>query len=95
MASIFTLIINGDIPGHIIYRDELCAAFLTIEPLSPGHTLVVPIEEIDHWIDLEPDLAGHLFQVAQNVGRAIDRVFEPMRVGMLIVGDEVPHAAVM
>ena len=91
MASIFTKIINGDIPGHFIYRDNDCVAFLSIEPLSPGHTLVVPIEEVDHWIDLSPDLAAHVMQVARKVGRAIDAVYSPKRVGMMIVGDEVPH----
>ena len=91
MASIFTMIINGDIPGHFIYRDDICVAFLSIEPLTEGHTLIVPIEEIDHWIDLDPDLAAHLMQVAQRIGRAIDAVYSPRRVGLLIVGDEVPH----
>ena len=91
MASIFTMIINGDIPGHFVYRDDTCAAFLSIEPLTEGHTLVVPIEEIDHWIDLEPEMAAHLMKVAQRVGQAIHEVYSPRRVGLLIVGDEVPH----
>ena len=91
MASIFTMIINGDIPGHFVYRDDVCVAFLSIEPLTEGHTLIVPIEEVDHWIDLEPELAAHLMKVAQRVGRAIDTVYSPRRVGLLIVGDEVPH----
>ncbi|MEN8238775.1 MAG: HIT family protein [Actinomycetota bacterium] len=91
MASVFTMIINGDIPGHFIHRDDTCVAFLSIEPLTEGHTLVVPIEEVDHWIDLDPDLAGHLMKVAQRVGKAIDTVYSPRRVGVLIVGDEVPH----
>ena len=91
MASIFTMIINGDIPGHFVYRDDECVAFLSIEPLTEGHTLIVPIQEVDHWIDLEPELATHLMRVAQRVGRAIDAVYSPRRVGLLIVGDEVPH----
>lgn len=91
MPSVFTRIIEGELPGRFIHRDDRCVAFLTIEPLSPGHTLVVPIEEVDHWIDLDPDLAAHVFQVAQRVGRAIDAVYAPNRVGMMIVGDEVPH----
>ena len=91
MASIFTMIINGDIPGHFVYRDDECVAFLSIEPLTEGHTLIVPILEVDHWIDLEPDLAAHLMKVAQRVGQAIDAVYSPHRVGLLIVGDEVPH----
>ena len=91
MPSVFTRIIEGELPGRFIYRDDRCVAFLTIEPLSPGHTLVVPVEEVDHWIDLDPDLATHLFRVAQRVGRAIDAVYAPNRVGLMIVGDEVPH----
>ena len=91
MPSVFTRIIEGELPGRFIHRDDRCVAFLTIEPLSPGHTLVVPVEEVDHWIDLDPDLASHLFQVAQRVGRAIDAVYAPNRVGLMIVGDEVPH----
>ena len=91
MASIFTMIINGDLPGHIVYRDEVCVAFLSIEPLSPGHTLVVPIRETDHWIDLDPDVAGHLMQVAQRIAKAIDAVYHPVKVGMMIAGLEVPH----
>ena len=91
MPTLFTRIIEGELPGRFVYRDDQCVAFLTIEPLSPGHTLVVPIEEIDHWIDLEPELAGHLMTVAQRVGKAIDSVYEPTRVGMTIVGLEVPH----
>jgi histidine triad (HIT) family protein len=91
MSSIFTMIINGDLPGHFVYRDDTCAAFLSIEPLTEGHTLIVPIEEVDHWIDLDTELATHLMHVAQQVGRAIDAVYSPRRVGLMIVGDEVPH----
>jgi histidine triad (HIT) family protein len=92
MATLFTRIINGELPGRFVYRDDRCAAFLTIEPLSPGHTLVVPIEEVDHWIDLDPDLAAHLMRVAQRVGRAIHEVYRPTKVGLTILGLEVPHA---
>ncbi len=71
MASVFTMILDGDLPGRFVYRDELCAAFLTIEPITPGHTLVVPVQEVDHWVDLEADLAAHLMVTAQSVARAI------------------------
>jgi histidine triad (HIT) family protein len=91
MASIFTMIINGDIPAHFVHRDDVCVAFLSIEPLTEGHTLVVPIVEVDHWIDLDPELAGHLMQVAQRIGRAQDALYSPRRIGLLVVGDEVPH----
>lgn len=92
MVSIFTKIIEGEFPGRFVWRDERAVAFLTIAPLKPGHTLVVPIEEVDHWIDLEPGLAAHLMDVSQAVGRAVQQAFEPTRVGLMIAGLEVPHA---
>ena len=94
MASVFTRIITGEIPGRFVWRDDRCVAFLTIEPLNPGHTLVVPIEEIDHWIDMPADLAGHVFSVAQRIGRAVHAAFTPARMGLIIAGMEVPHAHV-
>ena len=66
-------------------------AFLSIHPLRPGHTLVVPRDEIDHWIDLEPELAKHVMAVAQSVGKAIDKGFKPAKVGLMVAGLEVPH----
>jgi histidine triad (HIT) family protein len=91
VASVFTRIIRGELPGRFVWRDERAVAFLTIEPLRPGHTLVVPVQEVDHWIDLEPGLASHLFQVAQTIGKAQQRAFRPRRIGLAIVGIEVPH----
>ena len=91
MASIFTKIINGELPGRFVWRDDRAVAFLTIQPLKPGHTLVVPIEEVDHWLDLDPELARHLLDVSQQVGKAIDRAFEPEKVGLIIAGLEVSH----
>jgi histidine triad (HIT) family protein len=91
MATIFTKIIQGELPGRFVWRDERCVAFLSINPLRPGHTLVVPIEEVDHWIDLDPELMNHLTGVAHTIGRAQMQVFRPTRVGMMIAGLEVPH----
>lgn len=91
MPSIFTKIIGGEIPATFVWRDPECVAFLSIAPMKPGHTLVVPRIEVDHWIDLDPALAQHLFAVAQTIGRAQDTAFSPRRVGVMIVGDEVPH----
>ena len=65
MPTLFTRIIEGEIPGTFVWRDDQCVAFLSINPLAPGHTLVVPIEEIDHWVDAPPELNAHLFDVAQ------------------------------
>ena len=91
MTTLFTKIIEGQIPGRFVWKDDLCVAFLTIAPLKPGHTLVVPRAEIDHWIDAEPDLLAHLVTVARSVGRGIDRAWKPRKVGLALVGLEVPH----
>lgn len=91
MPTLFTRIIEGEIPGRFVHTDDRCVAFLTIAPLRPGHTLVVPRVEVDHWVDLDPDLAAHLFRVAQRIGRAQVDAFAPERVGMIIAGMEVPH----
>jgi len=91
MPSIFTQIINGEMPGHFVWKDELCVAFLTIAPLKPGHTLVVPREEVDSWTDLDPDVMKHLTGVAQAIGRALDKAYQPEKVGLTILGLEVRH----
>ena len=91
MATLFTRIIDGELPGRFVWRDERCVGFTTIAPLQPGHTLVVPIAEIDHWLDLDADLAAHLFAVAQTIGQAQMAAFSPARVGLIIAGLEVPH----
>jgi histidine triad (HIT) family protein len=91
MPSVFTRVIEGELPGVFVWRDEYCVAFLSINPMHPGHTLVVPRAEVDHWIDLEPSLAGHVFRVAQTIGQAQDRALDARRIGVIIAGDEVPH----
>ncbi len=91
MATIFTHIINGDIPGTFVYRDELCVVFLTINPLADGHVLVVPIEEVDHWVDLSPSLSQHLFAISHRISKALQTAFPCERVGMIIAGYEVNH----
>jgi len=91
MPTIFTRIIEGELPGTFVWRDDVCVAFLSIAPLKPGHTLVVPRAEVDHWIDLEPEVNAHLMRVAQELGSAQQRVFSPTRVGLMIAGLEVPH----
>ncbi len=91
MPSIFTRIIQGQLPGRFLWRDDKAVAFLTIAPIKPGHTLVVPIQEVDHWLDADPELNAHLTAVAQKVGAAIQEAFQPTRVGLMIAGLEVPH----
>lgn len=92
MATVFTRIIQGEIPGTFVWRDAHCVAFLSINPLAHGHVLVVPIDEVDHWIDCPPELSAHLFDVAHRVGQAQQRAFAPERVGLIVAGYEVPHA---
>lgn len=94
MTTLFTKIIEGDIPGRFVWRDDDIVAFLPIALLAPGHTLVVPIEPVDHWIDLDPELNGRLWTVAQTIGRALDVIYRPTKVGLLVVGEEVPHVHV-
>ena len=91
MPTIFTKIIEGDIPGHFVWQDDRCVAFLSINPITMGHALVVPRAEVDHWLDLEPDLAAHLMVVARAIGLAQHHAFRPPRIGMEIAGFEVPH----
>lgn len=91
MPSIFTQIIEGKLPGHFVWKDEVCVAFLTIAPLKPGHTLVVPREEVDAWTDLDPKVMQHLAGVAHAIGRALDRIYRPEKVGLTILGLEVRH----
>lgn len=91
MPTIFTMIIEGEIPGTFVWRDDRCVAFMSINPLRDGHVLVVPREEVDHWIDCPPDLRDHLFEVSQNIARAVDQVWSPEKVGLMIAGLEVPH----
>ncbi len=91
MPTIFTRIIDGELPGTFVWRDDVCVAFLSIAPLRRGHTLVVPRAETDHWIDLDPDINAHLMRVAQEIATAQQRAFSPTRVGLMIAGLEVPH----
>lgn len=92
MASIFTKIIEGDIPSYKIAEDERFFAFLDINPLSKGHTLVVPKLEVDYIFDLEADLLGDMMIFARKIALAIDKTMDCKRVGIAVLGLEVPHA---
>ena len=91
MTTIFTRIINREIPGTFVHEDEHCVVFLSINPLADGHVLVVPRSEVDHWVDLADGLRAHLFDVSHRVSRALKSAFECERVGLIIAGYEVNH----
>lgn len=91
MATIFTRIIDGQIPGTFVWKDDRCVVFMSINPMAHGHALVVPREEVDHWVDASPELTEHLFAVTRIIGVAQREAFGCDRVGVIIAGYEVPH----
>ncbi len=94
MPSVFTRILQREIPGRFVYEDDDCAAFLTIAPVTPGHTLVVTRREVDDWLDLTADERNALWAACAVVGKAIDQVYKPGKVAAMLVGLEVPHVHV-
>jgi histidine triad (HIT) family protein len=94
MATIFTKIIKGEIPSYKIYEDENYFAFLDINPLVPGHTIVVPKKEIDYIFDLDNNTLGGLLVFAQPIAKALQKSFPCRRIGIEVIGLEVPHAHV-
>ncbi|OUM39768.1 HIT family protein [Arthrobacter sedimenti] len=91
MATLFTRIINGEVPGRFVWEDDDVVAFLTIAPITPGHTLVVPRREIEHWLEADPETLSTVMAVAQKIGQAQQEAFGARRVGVLLEGYEVPH----
>jgi diadenosine tetraphosphate (Ap4A) HIT family hydrolase len=91
MASIFTKIINRELPGRFVYEDDDIVAFLTIEPMTQGHTLVVPRDEIDQWQNVDSAVFARVMEVSQLIGKAVTKAFEADRAGVIIAGLEVPH----
>ena len=91
MPSVFSRIIEGEIPGRFVWNDEQCVAFLTIAPLRLGHALVVPRQEIAEWTDAADDLLTHLVLVAKQIGAAQKTAFQAPRAGVIVAGFEVPH----
>lgn len=92
MASLFTRIIDGEIPCHKICEDDNYLAFLDIRPINPGHALVIPKKEIDYIFDVDDDLLGGMMVFAKKVARAIEKEVDCQRVGIMVAGLEVPHA---
>lgn len=91
VASVFSRIIAGELSARFVWSDDTCVGFLSIEPLNPGHVLVVPREEIEHWIDLDLGTWEHLTRVSKAIGNALQRGYHPAKVGMMLAGLEVPH----
>ncbi|HEY2094933.1 MAG TPA: HIT family protein [Pseudonocardia sp.] len=91
MATLFTKIIEGELPGRFVWRDDVSVGFLSINPMGPGHTLVVPRAEVDHWVDADDALLGHLHGVSHRIAEAVQAVWQPPRVALIIAGFEVPH----
>jgi len=92
MASIFTKIIRGEIPCYKVAEDEQFFAFLDIRPLAKGHTLVIPKAEVDYIFELEDDLLGDMIKFSKKLGLAIEKVVPCKRMGLTVLGLEVPHA---
>ena len=94
MASIFSRIIDREIPAHIVAEDEHFLAFLDINPLAEGHTLVIPKHETDYFFDLEDEWLSGIMPFAKKVAKGIEKVVECERIGVSVIGLEVPHAHV-
>ena len=94
MASVFSKIINGEIPAYKVAEDEYFLAFLDISPLSKGHTLVIPKKEVDYIFDLDDTLYPGLFAFAKKVAKAVKASVKCERIGVAVIGLEVPHAHV-
>ena len=94
MSSIFAKIINGEIPSHKVYEDENFLAFLDIRPMVKGHTLVIPKKEVDYLFDMNPEEYTSLLLAAQKVAKGIKKSVPCTKVGMTVIGLEVPHAHV-
>lgn len=92
--TLFTRIIRGELPGRFVWRDPEVVAFLTIAPMRPGHTLVVPVRQVDRWTDLDAATWVRVAEVQLAVGQALQQAFQPARVGSIIAGMEVPHCHV-
>ena len=92
MATIFTKIIKGEIPSYKIFEDEHFFAFLDISPMSKGHTLLIPKKEIDYLYDIDDSMLSEMIVVSKKIAKAIEKAVECNRVGVMVVGLEVPHA---
>ncbi len=91
MSTLFTKILNGEIPGRFVWREDDVAAFLTTGPLADGHTLVVPSEEVDRWTDASPETLAKVMEVARRIGAVQVEIFNAERAGLIVAGYEINH----
>lgn len=91
MSTLFTKIINGEIPGRFVWKDPEVVAFLTVAPLAAGHTLVVPVKEVDRWTDAGPETVANVMEVARRIGAVQVEAFEAPRAGLIVAGYEINH----
>lgn len=91
MSTLFTRILNGEIPGRFVWREPDVSAFLTTGPLADGHTLVVPTEEVDRWTDASPETLARVMEVARRIGAVQVNVFDAARAGLIVAGYEINH----
>jgi len=91
MSTLFTKILNGEIPGRFVWREADVAAFLTTGPLADGHTLVVPTEEVDRWTDASPETLAKVMEVARRIGAVQLDIFPAERAGLIVAGYEINH----
>jgi len=91
VSTVFSRIIAGELPGRFAYADDQCVVFATIEPIAPGHMLVVPREEFESYVETPDDLLGHLMGVAKQIGLAQQIAFPGTRAVLMIAGFDVPH----
>lgn len=92
MASLFTKIINRELPAHILAEDDNYLAFLDIRPIKTGHSLVIPKLEVDRFFDLPDDILSHMMPFSKKISQALEAVIPCNRVGVIVAGLEVPHA---
>lgn len=92
MATIFTKIVKGEIPSYKIFEDEHFYAFLDISPMAKGHTLVIPKKEVDYLFDIDDEMLKEMIVLSKKIAKAIEKAIECNRVGVMVVGLEVPHA---
>jgi diadenosine tetraphosphate (Ap4A) HIT family hydrolase len=91
MSTLFTKILNGEIPGRFVWREKDVGAFLTMGPLADGHTLVVPTEEVDRWTDASPEMLAKVMEVARRIGAVQVEIFNAERAGLIVAGYEINH----